>query len=228
MQPYLRTIEHPIILLEGGTGVGTSVFSMRLAAALDIPVVVNTDCIREVLRTAIASSANPALNLSTYLAGRTKTYRKLPAHERRHQAIHGYKMQCSPIQAGVDRIVKRAIRENRSVLIEGVHLHPGRIREAEWYDQADNRIVELYLYIDDPHVHLQRFQYRQQKAPQRPFDMYFDNFEEIRWIHDYLCMRAKRFDDVQQINNVGTADDCFHALVDVMRSYCPQRMHLPM
>ncbi|UCD76559.1 MAG: hypothetical protein JSV91_06460 [Phycisphaerales bacterium] len=224
MSGSLSPIENPIVLLEGGTGVGTSTFSLRLAAALNIPVVVNTDFIREALRTAIAPEINPAMGRSTYLAGRTSSYERRTDAQKRHEIIHGYKMQCSPIQAAVDRIVKRAIKENRPILIEGVHIQPGRIRETDWYQQMDGRIVELFLYIDDPEVHKQRFIYRQKKAPDRPMGIYLENFREIRWIHDYLLERAERFDDIYRINNVERARDCMKTLLEILATICPDRI----
>jgi 2-phosphoglycerate kinase len=220
-------VENPIVLLEGGTGVGTSVFSLKLAAALDIPVVVNTDCIREVLRTAIGPEVNPALTVSTYLAGRTWGFEDRTAEQQRHEIIHGFKAQCSPIQAGVDRIVRRAIKENRSVLIEGIHLEPGRIRDTEWHRKTDGRIVELFLYIDDPDVHRERFVYRQLKAPERPMGIYLENFREIRWIHDYLLERAMRCDEIFRVNNVNSASDCLDKLLEILSSVCPDRITSP-
>jgi 2-phosphoglycerate kinase len=216
-------IENPIVLLEGGTGVGTSTFALKLAAALDIPVVVNTDCVREVLRTAIAPEVNPALGRSTYLAGRTRNYEQRPDREKRHEIIHGFKMQCSPIQAAVDRIVRRAIKENRSILVEGVHLQPGRIRNAEWYKDTDGRIIELFLYIEDPDVHRERFVYRQLRAPERPMGIYLENFREIRWIHDYLLERALRDEAIFRVNNDRHARDCLKALIEILGALCPNR-----
>jgi 2-phosphoglycerate kinase len=218
------SIENPIVLLEGGTGVGTSTFSLKLAAALDIPVVVNTDYVREALRMAIAPEVNPALGRSTYLAGRTRSYERRSEREKRHEIIHGFKMQCSPIQAAVDQIVRRTIKENRPILVEGVHLQPGRIRAAEWYQQIDGRIVELFLYIDDPDVHRERFLYRQRKAPERPMGIYLENFREIRWIHDYLLERALRNDEIFRVNNDKQARDCMKALVEILGSICPNRL----
>ncbi len=219
-----ESIDNPVILLQGGTGIGTSTFSMKLAAALDIPVVVNTDCIREVLRTAIGPEVNPALNCSTYLAGRTSSYERRSDREKRHEIIHGYKMQCSPIQASVDQIVKRAIRENRPVLIEGVHLNPGRIRESEWYRKRNGRIIELFLYIEDAEVHRERFIYRQKRAPERKMDVYLEHFREIRWIHDYLVERAMRYEDVYRVDNAKRARDCMGALLKILTAICPDRI----
>ena len=218
------SIENPIVLLEGGTGVGTSTFSLKLAAALDIPVVVNTDYVREALRMAIAPEVNPALGRSTYLAGRTRSYERRSEREKRHEIIHGFKMQCSPIQAAVDQIVRRAIKENRSILVEGVHLQPGRIRTTDWYQQIDGRIVELFLYIEDPDVHRERFLYRQRKAPERPMGIYLENFREIRWIHDYMLERALQNDEIFRVNNDKQARDCMKALIEILGSVCANRL----
>ena len=47
-------MENPIILISGGTGVGTSKYSMELARKLDIPSVLSTDSVREVIRSVVA------------------------------------------------------------------------------------------------------------------------------------------------------------------------------
>jgi 2-phosphoglycerate kinase len=208
--------DNGILLLSGGTGVGTSTFAARLAREFRFTATVNTDCIREVLRTAITPSVNPALSRSTYLAGQTHRYADKSEAEKHHAIIREFKRQCSPIQAAVENIVRRAIRENRSVLIEGVHLHPGRLRETDWYAASDGRIMEICLYIDEPRIHQERFVYRQARAPERDMSIYLRNFREIRWIHDYLVERAQRFDEVTIINNDQGTAECMDTLLGVI------------
>jgi len=62
-------MKNPIILISGGTGVGTSTYSLELAKALGINNITSTDMIRESIRSIFESEVIPFLNQSTYSIG---------------------------------------------------------------------------------------------------------------------------------------------------------------
>lgn len=57
------------------------------------------------------------------------------------------------------------------------------------------------VYIDSERIHKKRFTKREIEAPNREMNKYLSNFTEIRWIHDYLLHRAKRYEHISRINN---------------------------
>ncbi len=198
-------MKNPIILLSGGTGVGTSAVSFELAKSLHIPNIVSTDQVREVIRAAISSDMNLMLGKSTYVAGQTVNYDSKKDNEKRLEVIRAYKTQCTAVNAGICAVVRRAINENIPLIVEGVHMVPGKIRDMGAYSQHKDRFMEVLLYIADPEVHRARFEQRQIDAPERPMDKYLTNFREIRWIHDYLVGRPERYciDDISLVDNSG-------------------------
>ncbi len=193
----------PIILIGGGTGVGTSRLGLELMKTLDIPLLTSTDTIREVVRATIHHDINPALMLSTYVAGQTVNYGEKSGAVREAEILRAFKSQCSPVWVGIEAVLSRALTENLPIIIEGVHLRPGHLRETDLWDDFSGRVVEYLVHIRGPEVHRARFERRMEEAPDRPTEKYLTHFQEIRWIHDYLVRRAQRFLNVRMIENSG-------------------------
>ncbi len=177
-----------IILLYGGTGVGTSSYSFELAKLLDIPTIISTDSIREVIRSVITADINPVLGTSTFLAGKTLNYNSKSDDVKKSEILRGFKIQSQAVQVGIDAVVRRALQENTSLILEGVHLIPGKVNFAK----NNSDIYECMLYISNPEIHKQRFLSRQDAAPIRGSSKYLDNFTEIRWVHDYLLEKGNQ------------------------------------
>ena len=195
-----------IILIGGGTGVGTSRLALELAKEMDFPSIISTDTIREVVRASIHPDINPALMRSTYLAGQTANYQGKPEEVRRAEILRAYKSQCSPVWVGIHALLSRSLTENVPVVLEGVHLRPGYLQETVLSDALGDRVREYMVYIKDPAIHRNRFEMRMREAPERLMRKYLDNFAEIRWIHDYLLDRAHNSRDVVLIENGGSID----------------------
>lgn len=196
----------PIILISGGTGVGTSTFSFEIAKALNIPTTLSTDMIREVIRSSISGGLNPTLGSSTYAIGQTEHYQNKPEEIQKAEIIRGFKTQCTAISVGIEGIITRSINENVPLIIEGVHLIPGKIRESNVYANCENQCVEYLIHISDQDEHKRRFLQREKDAPDRPIQKYVNNFKEIRWIHDYLSERANRVGSIMMIDNAKELD----------------------
>ncbi len=204
----------PIILLSGGTGVGTSRFSLELAKELDISTIVSTDIVREVIRKTISPSINPTFGLSTYMAGQTKNYSKKSHEVKKAEIIRGYKNQCGVILNGVDGVVSRAVKENIPVIIEGIHLIPGKIHESALYELCKGRLIEYTVFIGDAKTHKNRFIEREKNAPERSLSKYINNFKEIRIIHDYIVDRSKRYLDIKMIDNSKDVTSSVKSILD--------------
>jgi 2-phosphoglycerate kinase len=201
-------MHNKIILISGGTGVGTSKYSLELVKKIsNIDSVISTDSIREVLRSVFHHDINPNLSHSTYESGQTKNYSKKDEKSKELEIIRAYKNQCIPVHLGVESVINRAIRENISLIVEGIHIRPGFIEDSKIFKLNKKRFMQYLIKISDPEVHKHRFKQRQSEAPERQMEKYLKNFQEIRWIHDYLAERADKHPLVYQIDNAGKLEN---------------------
>jgi len=174
-----------IILIGGGTGVGTSTTSVELANRLKISSVVGTDSIREVMRKIISKEISPALHESTYTAWKSLRY---DISDRKDKVIIGYRRSVEPVLVGVEAVIDRALKENTDIIIEGVHILPSLIKEE--YLKNEN-IYFVFLGVKNEGEHKKRF-YLREKQSSRKAEKYLKHFKEIREIHDYILEDAKK------------------------------------
>ena len=119
-----------LILLSGGTGVGTSKFAFELAKSLHIPYIQGTDSAREIIRSVVNKDLNPSLSKSTYIAGKTKNYESKNNDVQKSEILRAYKNQCAAVNVAIEGIVNRSLNENISLIVEGIHLLPGKLKEV--------------------------------------------------------------------------------------------------
>ena len=183
-----RKIKHlgkPLIILIGGaTGVGKSRLAAELAGILEINRMASTDSIREVMRKMISKELVPSLHVSSYEAG--KVIYKFGEMSKRDKIIYGFLDQAEKVLTGVEAVVCRAIKENVSLVVEGIHLLPGSFKKFR--DKA--YVVEILLTTLDEEIHKSRFYSREKKSP-RSSKKYLRNFRAIRIIQDFLYHLAK-------------------------------------
>ena len=111
-------VDKPLIILIGGaSGVGKTTLAIALANLLDIPRVVATDDLRQVMRLTLAQDLVPALHTSSYTA-----WKVVPATGHLDAVVAGFREQARSVCVGVKAIISRCIEENTSVIIDGVHL----------------------------------------------------------------------------------------------------------
>ena len=107
----LDRLDRPLVVLIGGTtGVGKSTLAAMLAARLGVNRVIATDVIRQVLRAFFTHEAMPTVHGSAFEVG----------------GIAGYRDQAERVGTGIAAIVERAAAEGKPVVVEGVHVVPGR------------------------------------------------------------------------------------------------------
>ena len=107
----LDRLDRPLVVLIGGTtGVGKSTLATMLAGRLGVNRVIATDVIRQVLRAFFTTEAMPTVHHSAFEAG----------------GIEGYRDQAERVGTGIAAIVERAANEAKPVVVEGVHVVPGR------------------------------------------------------------------------------------------------------
>ena len=112
--------------------------------------------------------------------------------------ILGYVEQVKIVIVGVEALIKRALYEGQNMIIEGVHLSP-EFLSSEILNHPN--IVFVMLNLSNEMQHKNRFSLRAHNVSMRsPVDKYYDNFEQIRMIQEYLKEQAKIM-EVQIVEN---------------------------
>ena len=192
----LRKSNEPLIILIGGaSGVGTSSMAFELANRLGLKNIISTDMIREVMRKIISKELNPVIHKSSFDAYESI---RTPAI-RVDTTIECFISHVDVVNVGIEAIVERYIKEGISIIIEGVHVVPGFIRE-DLINKGN--IIILTLIVEDEEMHKQRFYSRcRQPWVKRSLDHYMDNFDTIRKTQDFLISQANIHNSCV-INNV--------------------------
>lgn len=187
-----------IVMISGASGVGKSTLSREMIRNMDIPYFIGTDIIREV-----ANASNCGKKIaSSYKAGQDKDYVLFDEEIQKNRVLSGFIDSCRPISECIDNLIKRMIMENKSIVIEGVHLIPDQIRKLNSYMNYREVIEEYFIYISNPHVHRNRFNARERESPMRKAEKYHNYFREIRWIHDFLVSLNEPIYDIVKIDNL--------------------------
>lgn len=169
-----------IILICGPSGAGKTTLAIALATLLDIPRVVATDDIRQMMRLTLTSELMPTLHTSTYNA-----WEELPDPSPGEDAvIAGYREQARTICVGASAIISRCLEENSSVVIDGVHLLPDFLDLKRYSKSAI--VVPLCIGLTDKKEYEKRFTRREEQAPSRPKHRYLAHMEEIFKIQDHI------------------------------------------
>lgn len=192
---FRRKEEAIIILIGGSTGSGKSTVATEIAHRLGITRIVSTDIIRSIMRSMFTDQLMPLLHKSSYNA---KESLDIPVPETEDETIWAFREQVNQVVVGIQAAIERALLENISIVIEGVHIVPGYIREK--YLNHD-KVTTLLLITEDEHVHKNRFGFRGNLAPDRPSQRYLKYFKNIRKIQDYVVLMADNA-KIPVLNNV--------------------------
>lgn len=224
---WMRKTDRPVIIfLAGATGTGKSSLAMELAFRLGMRIAVGTDMIREAMRTVLSAEVVPGLHDHSF---RGMLQGGGVLSDPRERVLAGYRQQAAQVSVGVRSVVRRALRENAHMIIEGTHLQPPFERyltpDAELYHAG------LMLAVPSSKLHRQRFPMRAAAQRLRDPAAYLDAFESVRWIHDDLLSQAEDADvvvlpteDLQA--SIGAALDALASLLPTSRSRAPDRSAL--
>lgn len=184
--------QRPLVLLVGGsTGSGKSSLATEIAHRLDITRILSTDSVRHVMRAMISDRLLPSIHRSSFEAWREPAA-IAAAGPGLDPTIGAFREQTQHVAVAVEAVLDRAVQENLSMILEGVHLVPGLFARFA----ADPRIqfVHLVVWVEDEDAHRARFASRSQGARERPSGRYLDNFAAIRRIQAHLveCAHAVR------------------------------------
>ncbi|MBU0761582.1 MAG: 2-phosphoglycerate kinase [Candidatus Altiarchaeota archaeon] len=198
------------ILIGGGTGVGTTSAAAELGYMLEIPRVIGTDTIREVLRKTISDEFQPTLHESTYNAGGRLNRKLLSGVD---LDILGFEEQSASVCVGVKALLERGISENKSMIIEGIHLLPSLIDDS--YLSREN-VFMFVLDVSDSKEHIERF-HRRGKESSRKTSKYVKNFKTIRKIQEYIVEDARK-NNIWVIENMNLRNTV-NSIADHMREH---------
>ena len=193
---YLAWLEftrsgRPLILLVGGsTGSGKSTMSSEVAHRLNIVRTQSTDMLREVMRLMVPRRLIPTLHTSSYNA-----WKVLPKHERPDASseinmIDGYLTQAEQVGIGIEGVMKRAEREQVSLILEGVHIHPRlqtRLRSS-----SSAVVVPMILAVLKKKNLRLRLLGRSMRVPTRTSQRYAENFDSIWQLQSFILSEADR------------------------------------
>ncbi len=210
----IKQRKDPLILLIGGaSGVGTSTVAFEIANRLGIKNMISTDMVREVMRKIISKELSPVIHESSYTA---QNVLRIPPPLDYDPTISGYKSHIETINVGVEAVIERAITEGISVVIEGVHIVPGFIRQ----DLMDKENVIMFtLSLKDEEMHKGRLFSRCREAGTgRPLQRYLDNFDSIRKIQEYTIQQSKIY-NIPIIENIVVIDTIYSMIKYITRKY---------
>lgn len=184
-----RASDRPLLVLVGGTvGTGKSTISTELAHRLGIVRIQSTDMLREVMRALVPESLLPVLFESTYTA-----WQSLPAAEHHDEPTEtmladGYLSQAEPVAVAYEAVVQRALQERVSLILEGVHVHPGWLRRLP--EDSDVIVVPIMLAVLSRKQLKKRLKGRGRYAPDRRAERYLSNFDAIWQLQSFLLSEA--------------------------------------
>jgi len=192
----IRRLPRPLVIYLGGaTGTGKSTLALDLAPLLRIYRINATDTIRQVMRMVFAPAILPALHHSSYeLPRRERPWRR--REDGRHpvtgdfedRLVEEFEEQATRVCVGVRAVVERAVMENMSVMVEGVHLVPPWIPFADLAGTAYQ--IPILLTTLDEEAHRARFLARGRREG-RGADRYLEHFEPIRRLQDHMIEQAQ-------------------------------------
>ncbi len=179
-----------VLMIGGSTGVGKSTIAQELGYRLDIPNLIGTDTIRELMRHMISKDLLPSLHMSTFEA-----WKPLLGNIGSDKVIQGYDRQVSYVSVGMKAMISRAKTEGTNMIINGIHVLPG----YKFTKTDDQIVLEYVLKLTDKEDHKERFITRA-SGSKRPAKRYIKNMDIVEKIQDFIIDKAKE-NNVKVIEN---------------------------
>ena len=186
--------DKPLIFLIGGTaGCGKSTIATMLANRLDIVRTQSTDMLREVMRTMMPEQLMPVLHTSSFTAWTALPGKPEAINEVSETLlVNGYRSQADLLAVAIEAVIQRALREQVSLILEGVHIHPAIMEKLA--KSNDAIVIPIMLGVLKRKQLQRRIRGRGTDAPQRRANRYLKHFDEIWRLQSYLLSEADRAD----------------------------------
>jgi 2-phosphoglycerate kinase len=193
---FVRSGKPLIFLIGGAAGCGKSTIATYLANRLDIVRTQSTDMLREVMRTMVPRNLQPMLHVSSFQAWAELPRSAHGAEGNMDQLlIDGYCSQAELLSVAIRAVIKRALLESVSLIVEGVHIHPAflnRLVDSDQVEESGAVIVPVMLGILKRKQLQRRIKGRSTEVPQRRANRYLKNFDNIWKLQSYLLSEADK------------------------------------
>jgi 2-phosphoglycerate kinase len=179
--------DRPVILLLGGTtGAGKTSVALEVARRLGIRRVLSTDSIRQVMRLTLSTDLMPAIHASSFEAHVGMSFEE----DVEDPVVEGFLAQAAVVTVGVRAMIERAIKENTSLVLDGVALVPGLI-DLDAY-AAEAHVIPLVVGILDEEAFAGRFEARGGSQSHREPHRYLQHLDSILRIQNHFLELADR------------------------------------
>jgi 2-phosphoglycerate kinase len=98
------------------------------------------------------------------------------------------------------------------MILEGVHVWPGRVRNELEAQGADATVLEVFLHLDDEENHRSRLRRRAEHEPGRRGDRSLRGFSTIRRLQEALRRMARSAGVIE--HDVSHPEDLTQTIVD--------------
>lgn len=190
LMEYLRG-ERPLILLIGGaSGCGKSAVAMEITHRLEIARIQSTDLLREVMRMMIPDRLMPVLHRSSFDAWRALPTRPSFKGDPDLVLEDGFRSQAELLTVPCEAVIRRSLREQSSLILEGVHVQHELMEKIAKDNGAV--FVHVMLAILNPTRFRERISRRGDHAVHRRAERYLENFDSIWRLQSFLLSEADR------------------------------------
>lgn len=215
-QEFRRSRRPLIVVLGGAVGSGKSTIAAQVAHRLEIVRTQSTDMLREVMRMMVPERLMPALHTSTFKAWQALPIGDHGEREASSALIDGYLTQAELVSVACEAVIRRALRERVSLVLEGVHAHPRLLQALEEETGGDAIVVRVVLGVLKPRELKARIRGRGKREPDRRARRYLRYFDEIWDLQSFLLSEADQL-GVPIVSNE-ELEDTVHQIMTILMS----------
>lgn len=232
-QRYLALVQflrrnHPTLIMIGGApGTGKSVLATEIAQRLEIARIQSTDLLREVMRMMLPERLLPVLHRSSYDAWEVLPHSEFdPSWGAQigpdDAIVSGYRAQAELLNVPCEAVIKRSLRENTSLILEGVHVRPDVLQKIPESERAIS--IPIVLAVPSREKLRDRFRGRGERVDARRADRYLEHFESIWRLQSHLLSEADNRQIPIVVNN--SKDLVIHDVMSIIVDHLTQNLSL--
>ena len=187
----------PLLIMIGGVpGCGKSTVATEIANRLGIVRIQSTDMLREVMRIMIPEKLSPALHTSSFSAGKAMHIPDIYENPDEH-LLYGFQMQSEMVEVACQAVIQRALNENVSIIMEGVHVRPSLRQHIQSKEAV---VVPVCLAALDKKRLVRFIKGRSEGNRQRRAKRYLKHLDDIWQLQNILITEADDH-DVEIVDN---------------------------